>query len=138
MIGLQDKVAIVTGSSDGIGRVIALKLASEGAKVVINGRSPEKGEAVVNQIRETGGDAFSLALHGGEDYQMLMAVPPERVDALREVAGVWSVTLSVVGQFAPGAPGLSLRFGEAMRKLRPKSHDHFAGRERRREPAPEA
>jgi hypothetical protein len=43
-----------------------------------------------------------------------------------------------VGQFAPGAPGLSLRFGEAMRKLRPKSHDHFAARERRREPAPEA
>lgn len=88
--------------------------------------------------KETGGDAFSLAVHGGEDYQMLMAVPPERVDALREVARVWNVTLSVVGQFAPGAPGLSLRFGEAMRKLRPKSHDHFAARERRREPAPEA
>jgi len=79
--------------------------------------------------KHAGGDAFSLALHGGEDYQMLMAVPPERVDALREVATVWSVALSVVGQFAPGAPGLSLRFGEAMRKLRPKSHDHFASRE---------
>jgi hypothetical protein len=58
------------------------------------------------------------------------------VDALREVATVWSVTLSVVGQFAPGPPGLSLRFGEAMRKLRPKSHDHFAARGR--QPAPEA
>ena len=88
--------------------------------------------------KQAGGDAFSLALHGGEDYQMLMAVPPERVDALREVASVWSVTLSVVGQFAPGPPALSLRFGEAMRKLRPKSHDHFAARDRRREPAPEA
>jgi thiamine-monophosphate kinase len=87
--------------------------------------------------KEAGGDAFSLALHGGEDYQILMAVPPERVHALREVASVWSVTLSVVGQFAPGPPGLSLRFGEAMRKLRPKSHDHFAARGRR-EPAPEA
>jgi len=88
--------------------------------------------------KQAGGDAFSLALHGGEDYQMLMAVPPERVDALREVASVWSVSLSVVGQFAPGPPALSLRFGEAMRKLRPKSHDHFAARDRRREPAPEA
>jgi thiamine-monophosphate kinase len=84
--------------------------------------------------KEAGGDAFSLALHGGEDYQLLMAVPPDRVDALREAARVWSVTLSVVGQFASGAPGLSLRFGEAMRKLRPKSHDHFAVRERRRDP----
>ena len=88
--------------------------------------------------KQIGGDAFSLALHGGEDYQMLMAVPPERVDALREVATVWSVSVSVVGQFAAGAPALSLRFGEAMRKLRPKSHDHFAARERRRVPAPEA
>src|SRR5262245_54722566 len=72
--------------------------------------------------KEAGGDAFSLALHGGEDYQMLMAVPPERVDALRELAAVWSVTLSVVGQFSDGPPGLSLRFGETMRRLRPKSH----------------
>lgn len=87
--------------------------------------------------KEAGGDAFSLALHGGEDYQMLMAVAPDRVDALREVATVWSVTLSVVGQFAAGPPALSLRFGETMRKLRPKSHDHFAARGRR-EPAPEA
>ena len=88
--------------------------------------------------KAAGGDAFSLALHGGEDYQMLLAVPPERVDALREVAAVWSVTLSVVGQFAPGPAGLSLRFGEAMRRLRPKSHDHFAAGERRRAPVPGA
>jgi thiamine-monophosphate kinase len=88
--------------------------------------------------KESGGDAFSLALHGGEDYQMLLAVPPERVDTLREVATVWSVTLSVVGQLAAGPPGLSLRFGEAMRKLRPKSHDHFAVPERRSKAAPEA
>jgi len=88
--------------------------------------------------KEAGGDAFSLALHGGEDYQMLLAVPPDRVDALRDVATVWGVTLSVVGQFAPGPPALTLRFGETMRKLRPKSHDHFAARDRRRDPAPEA
>jgi 3-oxoacyl-[acyl-carrier protein] reductase len=58
MIGLQDKVAIVTGSSDGIGRAITLKLASEGVKVVVNGRSAEKGEAMVGRIREMGGDAL--------------------------------------------------------------------------------
>ena len=85
-----------------------------------------------------GGDAFSLAVHGGEDYQILMAVPPEHVDALREVATVWGVPLSVVGQFAPGPPALSLRFGQAMRKLRPKAHDHFAARPPRRVPVPEA
>ena len=45
MLGLKDKVAIVTGSTGGIGRGIALKLAAEGARVVINGRSAETGNS---------------------------------------------------------------------------------------------
>ncbi|MEH2466603.1 MAG: SDR family NAD(P)-dependent oxidoreductase [Nostoc sp.] len=49
---LAGKVAIVTGSSRGIGKEIAMKLAHEGAKVVVNySSSPKKAEEVVNQIR---------------------------------------------------------------------------------------
>lgn len=51
---LQDKVAIITGSTRGIGRGIALRFAHERAKVVINGRNPEEVEALVNQIRTDG------------------------------------------------------------------------------------
>lgn len=75
--------------------------------------------------KEGGEDGFSLALHGGEDYQMLLAVPPDALDALRDLAVVWEVAVTPVGAFAPGPPGLSLRFGETMRRLRPASHDHF-------------
>jgi 2-hydroxycyclohexanecarboxyl-CoA dehydrogenase len=50
------KVAIVTGGSDGLGRGIAAKLAAERAKVVICGRSAEKGEAVAKEMRGAGGD----------------------------------------------------------------------------------
>ncbi len=57
-MGLEGKVAIVTGSTKGIGRVIAATLAAEGAKVVVAGRSEKRGESVALAIRESGGEAI--------------------------------------------------------------------------------
>jgi NAD(P)-dependent dehydrogenase (short-subunit alcohol dehydrogenase family) len=58
---LEKKVAIVTGSSRGIGKEIAMKLAQEGAKVIVNYRSSsEKAEEVVNQIMQQGGEATAI------------------------------------------------------------------------------
>ena len=54
---LKDKVAIVTGSGQGIGREHALALAAEGAKVVINDIEPGKAEEVATIIGERGGEA---------------------------------------------------------------------------------
>ncbi|KAB7672076.1 SDR family NAD(P)-dependent oxidoreductase [Bacillus sp. B1-b2] len=57
---LMDKVVIVTGGGTGVGRATAIKLASEGAKVVINYSQSEK-EAfhVVTEIKELGGEAIA-------------------------------------------------------------------------------
>jgi 3-oxoacyl-[acyl-carrier protein] reductase len=60
-MSFTDRVAIVTGSSRGIGRGIALRLAKEGAKVVVNYRGSEAAAAeVVGQIKADGGEAIAV------------------------------------------------------------------------------
>jgi 3-oxoacyl-[acyl-carrier protein] reductase len=56
---LQDKVALVSGSGRGIGREIALKLASEGARVVVNDLDEAPAMEVVQTIRAAGGQAVA-------------------------------------------------------------------------------
>jgi NAD(P)-dependent dehydrogenase (short-subunit alcohol dehydrogenase family) len=54
---LQGKVAVITGSTSGIGRAGAIAFAQEGAKSVVSGRSRQRGEEVVSIIREQGNEA---------------------------------------------------------------------------------
>ena len=51
-LGLQGKLAVVSGSTAGIGLAIAIALASEGARVIINGRTEERVSAALEKIRE--------------------------------------------------------------------------------------
>lgn len=58
---LSEKVILVTGSSKGIGAAVAKKLASEGAKVIVNyAGGQEAAEQTVNQIKQQGGDAIAI------------------------------------------------------------------------------
>ena len=60
-LSLENKVAIVTGGSRGIGRAVALELASRGAAVVVNyNSSPNAANEVVKQIEEAGGKAAAF------------------------------------------------------------------------------
>ena len=61
MSKLQDRVALVTGSSRGIGAAIAARLAAEGARVAVHGRDRPALEAVTARIRQAGGTAEGLA-----------------------------------------------------------------------------
>ena len=57
---LKDNVAVVTGSSRGIGKAAAAVMAELGAKVVISSRKPEPCEEVANAIRASGGEAIAI------------------------------------------------------------------------------
>lgn len=60
-MSLNEKVAIVTGASRGIGRQIAIQLAQSGAKVVVNyAASPGKADEVVTTIEQSGGEAIAI------------------------------------------------------------------------------
>lgn len=57
---LADKVAIVTGSGQGIGMAIVKGMAAEGASVVVSGLTPAKIQKVVDEIRKAGGKAIGV------------------------------------------------------------------------------
>jgi NAD(P)-dependent dehydrogenase (short-subunit alcohol dehydrogenase family) len=61
MNDLQGKTALVTGATSGIGRSAAKALAALGASVIVHGRSAERGEQVVKEIRAAGGQARFIA-----------------------------------------------------------------------------
>ncbi len=62
---LEDKVAVITGASRGIGRAIALRLAQAGAKVVVSSRKLENVKDTADEIKATGGEALPFQAHVG-------------------------------------------------------------------------
>ena len=90
---LAEKVAIVTGSTRGIGQAIAEELARQGAKVVISGRNGERAQQVAAAIQEAGGEAIAVQADVSHmaDAQRLVRETLERwgrIDILVNNAGI--------------------------------------------------
>lgn len=64
--GVRGKVALVTGSSQGLGRAMAVALAQAGADVIVNGREAAKLKPVVHQLSELGVKAHAIAADLGQ------------------------------------------------------------------------
>ena len=71
---VENKVAIVTGAASGIGKASALLLAREGAKVVVSDIAEDTGQAVVQEIKDAGGEAVFVKADTAqpEDHQHLV------------------------------------------------------------------
>lgn len=70
MPSLQNRTALITGASKGIGRAIAIALAAEGARVVVSSRSREAVDKVAQEIKAAGGEATGIACHVGHEEQL--------------------------------------------------------------------
>lgn len=96
---MQDQVAIITGSSRGIGKAAALALAAEGASVVVNyARSSEAADEVVAEITNAGGSAIALQADVSQEEQVDALVKATkdkfgRIDVLVNNAGITRDTL---------------------------------------------
>lgn len=90
---LNNKVAIVTGASSGIGEATALALAAEGAKVALVARRADRLEKLVKRISESGGQALPIVADVADDtqaHEMVQKAKDQfgRVDILVNNAGV--------------------------------------------------
>jgi len=89
---LENKVALITGATSGIGRAIALLFTREGARLILVGRNPEAGARTVAEVAEAGGQAHFIqadVTQSGEVQAMATAALGQwgRVDVLVNNAG---------------------------------------------------
>ena len=98
---LKDKVAVITGGAQGIGRVTALMMGREGAKVVVADLQGEKAQSVANELQAIGAEAIGVAVNVASESsvkQMAKATFDRfgRVDILGNIAGVYFPKAAVV------------------------------------------
>ncbi|WP_158821644.1 SDR family NAD(P)-dependent oxidoreductase [Granulicella sp. S156] len=95
MATLQNKTALVTGASKGIGRATALALAEAGAQVLVHyGRSAKEAESIVSEIQTKGGRAHAISADLGTPdgaallAQQVRSIVGDRLDVLVLNAGI--------------------------------------------------
>jgi thiamine-monophosphate kinase len=114
--------------SDGLSIDLLELCTRSGVAAVIDAAAVPVDPRAAGLERARGGDGLSLALHGGEDYELLLAVDRGAVDEIGELARVWGVEIAAVGEFVEGDPAVRLRDARGERPLAPEGHDHFRAR----------
>jgi len=89
---LNDKVALVTGGSDGIGKNLAINLAQAGAKICINGRSTEKLAKAKAEFKTYGIDVFTIAFDVSKEEEV-----NKGIDTIKEKVGPIDILINNAG-----------------------------------------
>jgi thiamine-monophosphate kinase len=102
---------------------------ASGAGVLVDGGQVPVGAGARAVAAMHGGDPLVLALDGGEDYELLMAVPPARWEELASVLEAAGTPVTRIGEVVPRAAGLVLRDPTGhMRPLPEAGYEHFRAR----------
>lgn len=107
----QQKVVVITGSTDGLGREVATRVAATGAHVIVHGRNQERGAEVVRAIEAAGGSASFYAADFADLAQVRALAEAidrdyDRIDVLVNNAGIWLRT----GERQVNAAGHEMHF----------------------------
>ena len=102
---LSDKVAIVTGASRGIGRLLAIALAGQGAKVVVSARNLEALQKLAAEIKAQGGEALAVA---GD-----VAIEDDANDLIKQAVAAYGQVNILVNNAGITRDGLLLRMKDA-------------------------
>ena len=111
---IDGKTVLVTGSTDGVGRYVASKLAAAGAKVLVHGRDRERAKALVDEIDRQGGGAAIFyqadlsSLAGTRQLADAVIADHKRLDVFISNAGIGSLSLG--SERRTSADGYELRF----------------------------
>ncbi len=111
--------------SDGLSSDLSELCRQSGVAAVIDAAAVPADARMASLEKARGGDALALALHGGEDYQLLLAVGRDELARVKELARVWGVEASAIGEFVAGDPGVTIRDAAGERPLPSGGHDHF-------------
>ena len=113
-MNMHGKTVLITGSTDGVGRYVAARLASAGAKVLIHGRDQARAQALADEIKREGhGEAMFYqadlsSLSGTRQLAQAVLAGHKRLDLFISNAGIGSQTLGP--ERRTSADGYELRF----------------------------
>lgn len=98
---LKDKVAVITGGAQGIGRATALMMGSEGAKIVVADLQREKAQSVATELEAAGAESLGVGVDVASETsvkEMAKATLERfgRIDILANIAGIYFPKKSVV------------------------------------------
>lgn len=115
--------------SDGLALDLSRLCAASGVGARVRAHALPVSPALHDLQKVTGVDPVELALHGGEDYELLAALPAAAVDgALRDLGERYATSLAEIGELTD-EPGRLVLVGAdgAERELEPRGWDHFGG-----------
>jgi thiamine-monophosphate kinase len=111
--------------SDGLSADLARICEESGLCAVVDAFAVPVSPHVTSLERARGGDALAMALHGGEDYQLLLVLPPESLRPLQDLAVIWDLALATIGELVEGEPQILLKAGTDLLPLAAAAHEHF-------------
>lgn len=111
--------------SDGLAGDLGHLCEQSGAGAVLDAGAIPLDEDAVELARQLGANPMEWALHGGEDYELLMTVAADRAPAVGEAVATCGTSFHLIGRMTAGETGITLRFADRTVPVTRGGYTHF-------------